>query len=144
MCRYGNHDGDEVKYNIESAKTYVELCGHEGEKTYGASKISKIWEKYKNAAPYIFASYRFFSFRLRGKISPDKVLHWLEMFASDQERLTRFVGRAAYAADILTGHARNVRQQDLEGIERVAPRMRSFTDEELDIISSIDRKVSVA
>jgi hypothetical protein len=108
------------------------------------SKISKIWERYKNAAPYIFASYRFFSFHLRGKIAPDKVIDWLEKFSSDQERLTCLVGRAAYAADILAGKARNVRQGDFKGIDRIAPRMRPFSEEELNIISSIDRQAAVA
>jgi hypothetical protein len=142
MCGYKKYGGDETKFNIESAKTFVQKWEHE-DKMYGPSMTSKTWEKYKNAAPYIFASYRFFSLQLRGKISPDKVVDWLKRFASDQKRLTRFVGRAAYAADILAGDARKVRQRDFEDVERIAPRIRPFTDEELVIIGSIDRKAEV-
>jgi hypothetical protein len=144
MCRYNKYDDTKVKFDIESAKSFVELFAHEGQATYGMSKISKIWETYKNAAPYIFASYRFFSFQLRGKIAPDKVIDWLEKFTSDQERLTRLLGRAAYAADILAGKARNVRQGDFKGIDRIAPPMRPFSEEELAIISSIDRRAAIA
>jgi hypothetical protein len=144
MCRYDRYVDVKIKFDIESAKSFVELCAHEGKTTYGMSMISKIWEKYKNAAPYIFASYRFFSFRLRGKIAPDKVIDWLEKFTSDQERLTCLVGRAAHAADILAGKARNVRRGDFKGIDRVAPPMRPFSEEELNIISSIDRKAAIA
>jgi hypothetical protein len=70
-------------------------------------------------------------------------MDWLEKFTSDQERLTRLVGRAAYAADILAGKARNVRQRDFKGIDRITPPMRAFSGEELAIISSIDRQAPI-
>ena len=74
----------------------------------------QIWEQYKKAAPYIFAVYRFFSFRLKNAESADEIVDWIEKFASDQERLTRFLARAAFASDVLTGQAQNVRQLDFE------------------------------
>jgi hypothetical protein len=142
MCRYKKYDGDERKFNIESAKTFVKKWEHEDE-MYSPSAISKIWEEHRKAAPYIYASYRFISRGLQKTITPDEVMDWLEKFTSKQRRLTRLVGRAAYAADILAGHARKVRQRDFEDVERIAPRIRPFTDEELVIIGSIDRKAEV-
>ena len=63
MCRYSQRSEvpeNDPKFTIESAKSFVALWAHEGQETYGPSKISKIWERYRNAAPYIFAVYRFF------------------------------------------------------------------------------------
>jgi hypothetical protein len=77
-------------------------------------------------------------------ISPDEIMDWLEKFTSDQQRLSRLIGRAAYAADILTGKARNVRQRDFEDIDRIAPPMPPFTQDEMSIISSIDRQAAIA
>jgi hypothetical protein len=141
LCRYKAHVGDDEKFNIESAKSFIELSEGEG---YGVSKISKIWEKYKNAAPYILGSYPFFRRGLQNSITPKEVMDWLEKFTSDQRRLDRLIGRVAYAADILTGKARKVRQGDFKDIRRVVPPTRRFTQDELDIISSIDRRAPIA
>ena len=68
MCRYSKRSGAaeyDPNFTIESAKSFVQLWAHEGKAGYQNSKIAKIWERYKNAAPYIFAIYRFFSFRLK-------------------------------------------------------------------------------
>jgi hypothetical protein len=141
MCRYRQRSEvpeNDPKFTIESAKWFVEMCAHEDKATYGISKIGKIWEQYKNAAPYIFAVYRFFSFRLEKAKSIDEIVDWLEKFASSQQRLTRFLAHAAYASDVLTGKARNVRRSDFRNIERLAPPMRPFSEEELAVIHSID------
>jgi hypothetical protein len=147
MCRYRQRSEvpeNDPKFTIEGAKSFVEMCAHEDDASYGLSKISKIWEHYKNAAPYIFAVYRYFSFRLDRAESIDEIIDWLEKFASDQERLTRALARAAYASDILTGKARNVRQSDFRNIERLAPPIRPFSEEESAIIDSIDHQAPVA
>ena len=147
MCRYSKRPGvaeNDPNFTIESAKSFVAMWAHEDETTYGKSKIAKIWEQYKNAAPYIFAFYRFLSFRLNKANSPDEIVDWLEKLASDQERLIQLLGRAAYASDVLSGKARNVRQSDFKNIERVAPSMRPFNEQELDVISSIDRQGPIA
>jgi uncharacterized protein YifE (UPF0438 family) len=147
MCRYGQRpEGTEndPNFTIESAKSFVEFCAHEDEATYGLSKIGKIWEKYKNAAPYIFAVHTFSSFRPEKAKSVDEIIDWLERFTSKQKRLMRFLARAAYASDLLRGKARNVRKSDFKDIERVAPPIRPFTGTELDIISSIDRQAPIA
>jgi hypothetical protein len=144
MCRYGKHGDDKLKFNIESAKTFVEKWEPDGDETYGSSAISKMWERYKNAAPYIFASYPFLRRGLQKAITPGEVMDWLEKFTTDQQRLNRLVGCAAYAADILAGKARDVRQRDFAGVERVAPPMPPFIQDEISIISSIDRQAPIA
>ena len=147
MCRYSERPEvvvNDPNFTIESAKSFVAMWAHEDKATYGESKIGKIWDQYKNAAPYIFAVYRFFSFRLNRTKSIDEIVDWLEKFASNQQRLSRFIGRAAYASDILAGKARNVRHSDFRNIERLAPPIRPFTATELDIISSIDRQAPIA
>jgi hypothetical protein len=141
MCRYKAHIGDDEKFNIESAKVFVELSEEGG---FGLSKISKIWETYKNAAPYIFAVYPFLRRGFQNANTPEEVMNWLQKFASDQRRSNRLIGRAAYAADILVGRARNVRQRDFKDVERVIPPMPPFTPDEMAIIESIDRHAPIA
>jgi hypothetical protein len=147
MCRYNKRPEaaeNDPNFTIESAKSFVELCAHEENATFGISKIAKIWEQYKNAAPYIFAVYRFFSLRLKKAKSIDEIVDWLERFVSNQRRLTRFLGHAAYASDVLAGKARNVRRSDFKNIERLAPPIRPFTEIELNIVSSINRQAPIA
>ena len=133
--------GDDENFSIESAKVFIENSEERG---YGVSKISKIWEKYKSAAPYIFASYPFFRHGLQNAFTPEEIMDWLENFTSNQRHLDRFVGRAAYAADILAGKARNVRKSDFKDVERVTPPMVAFTSDEMDIIASINRHAPIA
>jgi hypothetical protein len=146
MCRYKKHSGaaeNDPNFTIESAKSFVEKYPTKG---YGLSKISKIWERYRNAAPYIFAIYRFFRFfSIRfERASTDEIICWLEKFVADRERLRRFLARAAYASDVLAGTARNVRRSDFKNVERVAPSIRPFTERELVVISKIDRQAPIA
>ena len=147
MCRYKKHSRaakSDPNFTIESAKSFVAKWAHEGDATYKVSKIGRIWERYRNAAPYLFAVYRLFSFRLKNTESVDDIIDWIEKFASDQERLTRFLARAAYTSDVLAGTDRNVRRSDFKNVERVAPPIRPFTKRELVIISKIDRQAPIA
>jgi hypothetical protein len=142
LCRYKQHIGDDRKFDIESAKYFVEKDEHEAD-TWHLSQISKIWEQYKQAAPYIFAFYRFFSSQLPRAKSPNQVIDFLDKVASNQRRLTRLIGRAAYAADILEKRARNVRLRDFKQIRRVTPALPDFRPEERQIIKSIDREAPI-
>jgi hypothetical protein len=66
MCRYKKHSRaakNDPNFTIESAKSLIAQWAHEGVATYKVSKIGRIWERYRKAAPYIFAVYRFISFR---------------------------------------------------------------------------------
>ncbi len=138
MCRYHKYQPDGEKFQIESAKLFVEQNFLRG--LYGASKISKVWEKNKRAAPYIFASFSMVRALSRMK-TVEEVIDGLKRVTSNQQRLTRFVGIAAYAADILALQAHNIRVLDFRNITRVAPPLRQFDEEELACINSIDRKV---
>jgi len=102
MCRYHKYLPDGDKFQIESAKLFVEQNFLKG--SYGESKISKIWEKYRRAAPYIFASYPMVRALSRME-TVEEVVDGLKRVTSNQQRLTRFVGVAAYAADILDRQA---------------------------------------
>src|SRR5262249_50035028 len=121
LCRYKKHIGNGPKFDIDTAKRFVELNDHEHGSTYGLSKISKIWEKYKQAAPYIFAFYGYFSSALERAKSPHEAVDFLEKLASNKTRLARIMGRAAYVADVLHERARNVRLRDFKQITRVEP-----------------------
>ena len=142
MCRYHKYQPDGDKFQIASAKLFVEQNFLKG--SYGASKISKIWEEYKRAAPYIFASYYPMVRALSRMKTVEEVIDGLKRITSNQQRLTRFVGIAAYAAAILDLQAHNIRVSDFRNITRVAPPLRQFDGEELACINSIDRKAPIA
>jgi hypothetical protein len=141
MCRYDKYQPDGDKFQIASARLFVEQNFLEG--PYGASMISKIWEKYKHAAPYIFASYSMVRALSRLK-KVDEVIEGLKRATSNQQRMTRILGVAAHAADILDLQAHNIPVSDFRNIARVAPYLRDFNEDELACINSIDRKGAIA
>jgi hypothetical protein len=144
LCRYKKYFGGTHKFNIETAKQFLEQCAPEGKASYGESKIEKIWLNYKDSAPYIFAFYPFLSRALKQEGgSPEQVLYFIEKLASNKERLIRLLGMAAYAADILDGLAHDVRINDFKNIERVEPLTRPFTSFEFAMINNIDRKAPI-
>lgn len=145
LCRYKKCSDVENKLDIETAKQFIEQCAREGDKSYGKSKIEKIWLKYKDSAPYIFAFYPFLSCGLKRKAtSPDQVMHFIEKLASNGPRLKRLLGRASYAADILNKLAHQVRIDDFKDIERAEPPLRQFNSFEWAMIHNIDREVATA
>jgi hypothetical protein len=143
LCRYKKHIGGDGKFDIDTAKRFVAKNMHEGDKTYGLSAISKEWEKYKQAAPYIFAFYGYFSSALERTKSPNEVVNFLEKLSSNQQRLARIIGHAAYAAEILDARARRVRLRDFTQIARVEPPLPAFAPVEVAIIDSIDRQGAI-
>ena len=147
LCRYHEHfpiAEHHRNFTIESARSFVELWAHEDQQTYGSSKISKIWDRYRKASPYIFAFYRFFAGGLQRTKSVADVVNWSTTLIEDQERLERLVGRAAYAADILVGRARDVRVDDFKNVSRQRPHLRDFNAYERLILESIDRQSPIA
>lgn len=142
MCRVEKYGYG--RQTIEGAKFFVEKYMHRDDSTYGVSKISKIWEQYKNAAPYIFATYPFMSRWIDNVENADQIIRLIETLASDQERLDRILGRAAYVAAILNRTVRKVRLKDFKEIEQAVPRLRPFSDEELKIISSFDPQAPIS
>jgi hypothetical protein len=137
MCRYRKYLPEGDKFQIESAKLFVEQNFLKG--SYGASKISKIWERYKCAAPYIFATYSMVRALSRMK-TVEEVVEGLKRVTSNQQRLTRVIGVAAYVADILDFQARNIPVSDFKNITRVEPALRQFDKVELACINSITRR----
>ena len=74
----------------------------------------------------------------------EEVVGCLKWLTSNQQRMTRVIGVAAHAADILAPQARNMRVSDFKNIARTEPVLRKFNEVELACIGSIDRKVAIA
>jgi hypothetical protein len=125
------------KFNIECAKKFVQKMD-EGQKERKERTLSKYWETNKKAASYIFAFYEFCVSTVEQSSSIDQFVDALAQLAKDQERLNQLLGHAAYSADTLAKQARNVRQRDFKGVQRVEPQLADFTADELEIISVID------
>jgi hypothetical protein len=152
LCRIEGHP-ELNKFSIEDAKHFVYLWAHEDQDTYGLSKISKVWERYKDAAPILFAFRPLLTIALpsgkqRGPStrmpSPDELLEATFKLASHGRSIARLLGRAAYAAEILSRTARNVRLKDFRNIQRAAPPLHPFSQTEVDIINSIHRDAPIA
>ena len=142
LCRCKRYELDASKFNIETAKEFLAKRPPE-KKPYKVSKIEKIWLQYKNAAPYIFAFYGYLRGLRRQVRSPRLILNSLQKVASDERRLQRLIGRAAYAADVLSGLARDVRISDFNDIARAEPPLRSFSPLEKAVIDNIDRTAPI-
>lgn len=125
---------------IEDAKAFVEgSCRKLHLKHIGSSAISKIWEDFKPAAPYIYALYSERCFKPSKAESVDKIIDWLNTFTSRQSRIDLFLGRAASAMDVLSNASRNQRTGDLKDIARIDLKCYAFDSSELEVISKIDR-----
>jgi hypothetical protein len=120
---------------LADAKVYV--CKWEDDS--GLSKIEKIWEDFKLAAPYVYAFRQERSFRSIEAKCPRDALDWALAFVESPGRVARVLGRAAFAMDVLKRHASDQRVSDFKGIARVVPSVRPFTSEERALIESIDR-----
>jgi hypothetical protein len=141
LCRYENFGMAPSKFNIECAKKFVQKTDkgpQPGTKQLEPRTIGKYWETNKQAAPYIFAFYPFLASSVERAASFDQFVDTLEQVACDQERLTKLIGHAAYAADILANQARKVRVQDFIEVKRVEPQLQAFNADEIQIIGAID------
>jgi hypothetical protein len=144
LCRYQDNNPDLSKFDITAAIYFVAKQEHEDDKTYGVSRIEKIWLKYKDAAPYVYSFYECLSSRLAGAISINEAIKCIKNLASDRGRLTDLIGKAAYVADILSERkVRNVRIQDFVNVARVHPSTGPFSADEITIIASIDRQAPI-
>jgi len=139
MCKfasqYSEHDSN---FTIASAKVFVEDFYKEDQ--MGASKISKIWEKYKYASPYIFGASDLLE-QLKTISTVDDLLSALRL-VTDSE-MKSIISRSAYAADILSRKAREIPRSHFKGVERAAPQVRPFTPEEVAVIGGIDRNKAI-
>jgi len=146
LCRYKESGLDDSKSNIQCAKYFVEKTHLEGP-AYKQSKIEKIWLKYKASAPYIFAFYETLVRRLAQSRNVADAIDIIEQLAADHQQLTRLLGTAAYAADVLVQRvhkSRDVRISDFKKVERVAPSSQPFNSDELAIINRFDPNAPIA
>lgn len=134
LCRYEKSGMDQSKFNIECAKKFI----WKTKETPEPRTLGKYWETNKRAAPYIFAFYPFLVSAVERATSIDQFVDALEQLAIDQGLLIKFVGHAAFAADILAERARKVRVRDFLRVERVEPPLEAFTAEEAQIVSLIE------
>jgi hypothetical protein len=109
---------------------------------YGSvSEIDKIWSMYKDAAPYIFAFFPYLqkSFGKDNRPSPDQFMRFVKALARNPTRLNRILGRAAYAADVLSKRGiQGVRMSDFENIAQIRFSLPKFSEEEAKLIDKYD------
>jgi hypothetical protein len=118
------------------------------EEQLSASSIEKVWNRYRAAAPYIYAFYpRLYCADSHQSAFPEaqKITEevWISRIAQLDTKLTleECLGHAAFAADVLakTG-TRDVRTRDFQAVPRKEPLLREFNADEQTIIKSFDDK----
>jgi hypothetical protein len=137
LCRYEKYRSGGSKSTIYYAKQFFEKAR---DKKYSPRIITKFWELNKQAAPYVYAFYPTFSFGVRRVRSIAEATDALEQLAANQEVLNRLLGRAAYAATILKGKARDVREKDFRNVARIEPQLAPFNVDEAQIIEGMGPK----
>ena len=135
LLRSSAYSEDVFPRTIEHAKGFVWKSVEE----YSVTKIGQIWEDYKLVAPYLYALHLEKSFRASKIERVDDVVDWTESFVKSSRRVERFLGRAAFAMDVINTVARDQRVRDFVDIARVEPPLRRFTDEDKLVSASIDR-----
>jgi hypothetical protein len=147
MCRYHKQFGREgPKFSLTHAKhfavaNYRRKAAHRDSEPHDLwqfSKVSQVWERYKDAAPYIFATPRYLRRSLERATSTRQLLDALAKVASSPMAVRTFIGKAAYAADVLAKRAHQVRVSDFDGVSRIEPKSKAFGPEEISIIENID------
>lgn len=145
LCRCRKYLG-ENRFDIETAKQFLDQLDPEEEsRSYGRSKIEKIWLKYRRSAPLIFAFYPFLERGLRKEErSLEGIIGFIAKLAFKEARLKRLLGKAAYAAGMAELRVHNIRFQEFKQIDQVEPRLPPFSDTEKALISNIDRGADIA
>lgn len=131
---------------IQDAKEFVRIFQSNlgCQSNYGASKIGKIWEKFAPAAPYLFALFEEKHVVIDDRLELDSAIEWICRFATQQDRTMRFLGQAAWVADLLAKTSRGQRVSDFKGIQRVQPSASPFTEQEQRKIAAIDHNSPIA
>ena len=117
---------------------FVEKKKDENGKTHTSRSIVNYWELNKQAAPYVYAFYPIFSFGVRRVKSVNAAVDALERLAANQKALNQLLGRAAFAATILSSKAHDVRKGDFVDVTRIEPKLAPFNSDEMEIIGAIN------
>lgn len=144
MCRYAaQFETSGANFSIESAKAFVLKFPPKDAKKYKKSKISKIWEKYKEAAPLIFAAYDDFLCPIFQIKSASDILSKIPDYQLNIKTVRYMLQRAAHCSQILS-HVRNTRENDYRDVTlRPKQEFRAFDEQELATINAIDRNAPI-
>lgn len=104
--------------------------------------VLEYWRQLRAAAPIVYATRRHFPHIATYKNFTELVTD-LHKLCIDRETRNRFLGEAAFAADVLNELAKDFSSKAYKKIVRVAPDAQPFRDFELEIINSIDRSGSL-
>jgi hypothetical protein len=135
---------------VKIARYFAEKIEPMGEQL-SASKVEKVWNQYRAAAPYIYAFYPRL-YRADGqqgacakakKITEEEWIGRIAQLAT-KSTLEDCLGHAAFAADVLAKtDTHDVRTQDFKEVSRKAPLLREFSAIEQTIIGSYDDKAPI-
>ncbi len=142
--------GREDLCKVERARHFAEKSEPMDEHL-SASGVEKAWNRYRDAAPYIYAFYPklYFVDSQAGSFAETKKISeedWISRIALLAERSTleECLGHAAFAADVLVKTTtRVVRDNDFETVARKEPVWRDFDAAELFLINTFTKTAPI-
>jgi hypothetical protein len=133
---------------INVALRFVLKSDLEREGPFGKSRIGKIWDHFRDVAPYIYGFYPSMYF-LDGRADASSEwtiktdADWISRIAqlAASASVEECLGHAAFAVDLLAGTDTHiVRIDDFDGVPRVTPLLRKFDADDENVIKSYDPK----
>ena len=136
LLRYDRFPDGRDRFKLEDAKDFA--WAKRG-KVLKLRTVTKYWEENRLAAPYIYAFFRYRSFRAADETRPEHVINWLTLLFSKGRRVRRLFGQAAYAADVLAKIV-DQREGDFLDVERECPQITPFSAAELELVPTPTRQ----
>jgi hypothetical protein len=127
--------------SLDAAKWFLSKESKRPTSEVSFSELDKIWNSYKDAAPYIFVFFPWLDKALvrQPNPSPTEFMAHLLKIATNQALLTRALSEAAYVANVLKQKKiRNVRTSDFIGIPPRKCRQMKLSGSDREILGGYD------
>ena len=135
LVRYDRFPDGRDRFKLEDAKDFAWAIRGE---LLEVRTVAKYWEENRLAAPYIYALFRPRYAREAG-LQPREAINGLTKLFSNERRVRRLFGHAAYAADVLAKLV-DQREGDFKGVKRVCPTLEPFSEAELGLVQIPTRR----
>jgi len=130
LLRYDRFPDGRDRFKIDSAKDFAWA---KLRRVGSVRTVTKYWEENRLVAPYIYAMFRYRSFRATEEMRLEDAINWLTLFFSKERRVRRMFGHAAYAADVLAKIVEQ-REGDFIDVKRECPPATPFSVKELGLV----------
>ena len=135
LLRYDRFPDGRDRFKLEDAKDFAWAIRGE---ILEVRTVAKYWEENRLAAPYIYALFRLRCVRA-ADLRQREAINGLTKLFSNERRVRRLFGHAAYAADVLAKLV-DQREGDFKDVKRVCPSLEPFSEAELGLVQIPTRR----